>query len=216
MKKEATNSINIATGNSKSVGIVRNGYGPGGKCVCADCGHKFSHKTGKPCTSSKCPECGSENVSRMMETAESLIDQIVKGDSPAEVIENYLLYHDPRYQDKYPCYYPTGGEPSEDIDAPLSESDEESYRRLCRVAKKEGWSVQKNTFVKGNITVHILKRGGKYFAEVGPTAHPTERPKGEYQGTVAYILRDQQGNRSFASLDQVYRVISLYFLQGKR
>lgn len=34
--------------------------GPNGECVCTDCGHKIPHKTGKPCSDIKCPECGSQ------------------------------------------------------------------------------------------------------------------------------------------------------------
>ncbi|MBD3310603.1 cation diffusion facilitator family transporter [Candidatus Woesearchaeota archaeon] len=33
--------------------------GPRGQCVCAECGKAAPHKRGVPCTSMKCPECGS-------------------------------------------------------------------------------------------------------------------------------------------------------------
>ncbi|MFH1075625.1 MAG: NifB/NifX family molybdenum-iron cluster-binding protein [Pseudomonadota bacterium] len=33
--------------------------GPGGNCVCPQCGHKELHKRGIPCVESKCPKCGS-------------------------------------------------------------------------------------------------------------------------------------------------------------
>jgi len=36
------------------------GTGPGGNCVCPDCGEKIPHKPGTPCTSEKCPKCGSK------------------------------------------------------------------------------------------------------------------------------------------------------------
>lgn len=32
--------------------------GPGGKCLCPECGHKVEHITGKPCFETKCPKCG--------------------------------------------------------------------------------------------------------------------------------------------------------------
>ena len=35
------------------------GAGPAGLCVCPKCGEKVSHTTGVPCTSQKCPKCGS-------------------------------------------------------------------------------------------------------------------------------------------------------------
>ena len=35
------------------------GAGPTGYCICPRCGEKVSHTTGTPCTSLKCPKCGS-------------------------------------------------------------------------------------------------------------------------------------------------------------
>ena len=34
--------------------------GPGGKCVCPQCGHKAAHKAGQPCSEQKCPKCGAQ------------------------------------------------------------------------------------------------------------------------------------------------------------
>jgi hypothetical protein len=34
--------------------------GPGGNCVCLNCGHQVAHKAGKPCNRQKCPECGAQ------------------------------------------------------------------------------------------------------------------------------------------------------------
>ena len=34
------------------------GLGPGGECLCPNCGHKAPHKRGVPCYKQKCPECG--------------------------------------------------------------------------------------------------------------------------------------------------------------
>lgn len=34
------------------------GLGPQGLCVCPDCGTTVQHKLGSPCTSEKCPKCG--------------------------------------------------------------------------------------------------------------------------------------------------------------
>jgi hypothetical protein len=36
--------------------------GPGGYCVCPDCGHKVKHATAKPCFDIKCPKCGAAMV----------------------------------------------------------------------------------------------------------------------------------------------------------
>jgi hypothetical protein len=32
--------------------------GPGGSCVCPNCGEKVSHRLGSPCFEQKCPKCG--------------------------------------------------------------------------------------------------------------------------------------------------------------
>ncbi|MFW6109941.1 MAG: DUF134 domain-containing protein [Patescibacteria group bacterium] len=36
--------------------------GPGGTCVCTNCGHKEPHRAGEPCYKRECPECGSAMV----------------------------------------------------------------------------------------------------------------------------------------------------------
>jgi hypothetical protein len=36
----------------------RAGAGPGGNCICPNCGAKTPHEAGVPCTAQKCPECG--------------------------------------------------------------------------------------------------------------------------------------------------------------
>lgn len=35
------------------------GVGPGGYCVCPECGAKVKHRQGTPCYSQICPKCGS-------------------------------------------------------------------------------------------------------------------------------------------------------------
>jgi predicted RNA-binding Zn-ribbon protein involved in translation (DUF1610 family) len=32
--------------------------GVGGNCVCPSCGHIVTHQVGVPCSSIKCPKCG--------------------------------------------------------------------------------------------------------------------------------------------------------------
>ena len=34
--------------------------GPGGKCICPNCGHKVKHRAGQPCYDVKCPKCGTQ------------------------------------------------------------------------------------------------------------------------------------------------------------
>ncbi|HHS98191.1 MAG TPA: hypothetical protein ENK08_09930 [Chloroflexi bacterium] len=36
--------------------------GPGGYCVCPNCGHREPHVAGQPCYKKKCPECGTQMV----------------------------------------------------------------------------------------------------------------------------------------------------------
>lgn len=38
----------------------RLGAGPGGNCVCPQCGTKSLHKLGVPCYSVSCPKCGTK------------------------------------------------------------------------------------------------------------------------------------------------------------
>ena len=33
------------------------GYGPGGVCVCPNCGYEQAHQPGVPCFSQTCPKC---------------------------------------------------------------------------------------------------------------------------------------------------------------
>lgn len=34
------------------------GAGPGGECVCPNCGEKVPHQAGQPCAQMRCPKCG--------------------------------------------------------------------------------------------------------------------------------------------------------------
>lgn len=36
--------------------------GPGGYCVCPNCGHKQPHVAGQPCTALTCPKCGTRMI----------------------------------------------------------------------------------------------------------------------------------------------------------
>lgn len=40
------------------MGGIRPGAGPGGYCVCVNCGERVVHQQGVPCYSVKCPKCG--------------------------------------------------------------------------------------------------------------------------------------------------------------
>jgi len=51
------------TRQSNQGGLGRNegnkpGAGPGGMCICPDCGHKIKHDVNTPCYSIDCPKCG--------------------------------------------------------------------------------------------------------------------------------------------------------------
>jgi len=34
------------------------GLGPGGECVCPNCGYRVPHSRGEPCYNKTCPKCG--------------------------------------------------------------------------------------------------------------------------------------------------------------
>ncbi len=36
------------------------GLGPGGDCLCPNCGHREPHQLGVQCFQKKCPKCGSQ------------------------------------------------------------------------------------------------------------------------------------------------------------
>jgi hypothetical protein len=49
-------------GRGGSAGGRGGGAGPGGTCVCPNCGRETAHQRGTPCTSQKCPNCGQAMV----------------------------------------------------------------------------------------------------------------------------------------------------------
>ena len=38
--------------------------GPGGKCICPDCGFAGPHQVGVPCNQQQCPNCGARMTRR--------------------------------------------------------------------------------------------------------------------------------------------------------
>jgi hypothetical protein len=49
-------------GRRGRMGGMRQGSGPGGNCVCPECGTKVPHQQGTPCYQQKCPQCGNMMV----------------------------------------------------------------------------------------------------------------------------------------------------------
>ncbi len=45
-------------GGRGRMGGNRPGAGPGGYCVCPNCGHRAPHQAGTPCYQMQCPKCG--------------------------------------------------------------------------------------------------------------------------------------------------------------
>jgi len=44
------------------MGGSRAGAGPGGECICSNCGTKVAHQRGTPCFEMACPNCGTNMV----------------------------------------------------------------------------------------------------------------------------------------------------------
>jgi len=49
----------LGRGQGKISGNRVPGKGPGGYCICPQCGQKTAHRPGVPCTSITCPKCSS-------------------------------------------------------------------------------------------------------------------------------------------------------------
>ena len=49
-------------GGQGRMGGTKAGAGPGGYCICPNCGHKASHQRGRPCYEISCPKCGAKMV----------------------------------------------------------------------------------------------------------------------------------------------------------
>ena len=48
-----------ATDRPGRFGGDKPGLGPGGQCVCPNCGTTVPHDRAEPCNNKKCPKCGS-------------------------------------------------------------------------------------------------------------------------------------------------------------
>ena len=49
-------------GGRGRMGGTKPGAGPGGKCVCPNCGTTANHQVGTPCVQLNCPQCGSSMI----------------------------------------------------------------------------------------------------------------------------------------------------------
>lgn len=50
---------NVGAGRGRAGGSI-SGVGPGGYCVCPQCGEKVPHQQSTPCYSMTCPKCGTK------------------------------------------------------------------------------------------------------------------------------------------------------------
>jgi hypothetical protein len=59
--QEKSPGLNKRRMNRKGQGRMGGGFfgGPGGMCVCPNCGHPSPHTAGQPCNKNVCPKCGS-------------------------------------------------------------------------------------------------------------------------------------------------------------
>lgn len=58
---EKTFNWGYGRGKARSLRSGKNkggSFGPGGYCVCGNCGEKIPHQSGVRCTLVKCPKCG--------------------------------------------------------------------------------------------------------------------------------------------------------------
>lgn len=46
------------------------GSGPGGECVCPNCGYIEKHKVNEPCNKRKCPKCGTVMTKKIDDSEE--------------------------------------------------------------------------------------------------------------------------------------------------
>jgi len=49
-------------GGGGRMGGTRPGAGPGGECVCPNCGATAPHQVGQPCNQVSCPKCGTRMI----------------------------------------------------------------------------------------------------------------------------------------------------------
>ena len=64
-RKDGTGPKGQGPGTGKGMGRGQGGgrggrlaAGPGGDCVCPNCGAKYPHQLGTPCFKQQCPKCG--------------------------------------------------------------------------------------------------------------------------------------------------------------
>jgi electron transport complex protein RnfB len=43
-------------------GGTKPGSGPGGNCLCPNCGHRIPHQVGQRCIDLACPKCGTKMI----------------------------------------------------------------------------------------------------------------------------------------------------------
>jgi hypothetical protein len=58
--RRSGNGIGRGRGPGRKGGPMK--AGPGGECVCPNCGHRVAHLAGKPCYEKKCPKCSSQMI----------------------------------------------------------------------------------------------------------------------------------------------------------
>ena len=56
----ARRGLGRGSGGAGRMGGNRPGTGPGGSCVCPNCGTRLPHQAGTPCYNFSCPKCGAK------------------------------------------------------------------------------------------------------------------------------------------------------------
>lgn len=60
-KRVFSNNVR-GVGRNRNLGGNKPGSGPGGYCVCPNCGNKVEHTRATPCFQQSCPKCGSAMI----------------------------------------------------------------------------------------------------------------------------------------------------------
>lgn len=101
----------------------------------------------------------------------------------------------------------------------ITTSNEHARQVIMRVSRRHGWkpmSKKGTRFEAGSSRLSVLKRGGKWWVEIGPILDPSEAPRGTYQGTVARMIQSPSGQRSSPTYANAARIAGRWMEKNSR